>query len=68
VRQGARRIASTSGYDQLDTVAFHNADDGSLALLVVNSAKAPRQFAVRIGQRSFDYTLPAASVATFTWK
>jgi glucosylceramidase len=68
VRQGARRIASTSGYDQLDTVAFRNADDGSLVLLVVNSAKTPRQFAVRIGQRSFDYTLPAASVATFTWK
>ncbi|OFA05922.1 glycoside hydrolase family 30 beta sandwich domain-containing protein [Duganella sp. HH101] len=70
VRQGARRIASTSGYDQLDTVAFRNADDGSVALLVVNSAKAPRSFAVRLapGQRSFSYTLPAASVATFTWK
>ncbi|WP_332856072.1 glycoside hydrolase family 30 protein [Duganella sp. S19_KUP01_CR8] len=70
VRQGARRIASSSGYNELDTVAFRNADDGSVALLVVNSAKAPRSFAVRLapGQRSFSYTLPAASVATFTWK
>lgn len=68
VRQGARRIASTSGYDQLDTVAFRNADDGSLVLLVSNSASAPRRFAVRVGIRSFDYTLPAASVATFAWK
>ncbi|RFP24259.1 glycosyl hydrolase [Duganella sp. BJB488] len=70
VRQGARRIASTSGYDDLDTVAFRNADDGSVALLVVNSAKTPRSFAVRLapGQRSFSYTLPAASVATFTWQ
>ena len=68
VRQGARRIASTSGYQQLDTVAFRNADDGSVALLVVNSAKQPRSFAVRVGQRSFDYTLPATSVATFSWQ
>jgi glucosylceramidase len=68
VRQGARRIYSSSGYDQLDTVAFRNADDGSVALLVVNSAKEPRSFAVRVGQRSFSYKLPAASVATFTWK
>jgi glucosylceramidase len=68
VRQGARRIYSSSGYDQLDTVAFRNADDGSVALLVVNSAKEERSFAVRVGQRSFSYRLPAASVATFTWK
>lgn len=68
VRQGARRIYSSSGYDQLDTVAFRNADDGSVALLVVNSAKEERSFAVRVGQRSFSYRLPAASVATFTWR
>lgn len=68
VRQGARRIYSSSGYDQLDTVAFRNADDGSVALMVVNSAKEERGFAVRVGQRSFSYRLPAASVATFTWK
>ena len=68
VRQGARRIYSSSGYDQLDTVAFRNADDGSVALLVVNSAKQERSFAVRVGQRSFSYRLPAASVATFTWR
>jgi glucosylceramidase len=67
VRPGARRIASSSGYDGLDTVAFRNADDGSIALLVANSARQPRHFAVRLKGRSFSYTLPAASVATFTW-
>ena len=67
VRPGARRIASSSGHDDLDTVAFRNADDGSVALIVANSAKQAREFSVRVGARSFRYALPAASVATFTW-
>jgi glucosylceramidase len=67
-RPGPRRIYSSSGYDELDTVAFRNADDGSVALIVVNSAKEERGFDVRVGQRSFSYRLPPASVATFTWK
>lgn len=66
VRPGARRIASSSGHDGLDTVAFRNADDGSVALLVANAAQQ-REFSVRVGGRSFRYTLPAGSVATFTW-
>lgn len=68
VRPGARRIASSSGHDNLDTVAFRNADDGSIALLVANSAKQARPFSVRVGGRNFRYALPAGSVATFTWK
>lgn len=68
VRPGARRIASSSGHDGLDTVAFRNADDGSVALLVANPGKQARAFSVRVKGRSFGYTLPAASVATFTWK
>jgi glucosylceramidase len=68
VRPGARRIASSSGHDDLDTVAFRNADDGSVALIVANSAKQERKFSVRVGARSFRYALPAGSVATFTWK
>ncbi|MDB5755668.1 MAG: glycosyl hydrolase [Massilia sp.] len=66
VRPGARRIASTSGEGGLDTVAFRNTD-GSIALLVANPAATPSALSVRVGQRSFGYTLPASSVATFTW-
>jgi glucosylceramidase len=66
VRPGARRIASSSGRGGLDTVAFRNTD-ASIALLVANPAASPSAFSVRVGQRSFGYTLPAGSVATFTW-
>jgi glucosylceramidase len=67
VRPGAQRIASTSGYDELDTVAFRHPDDGSVVLLVANSGQAARDFSVRSGARAFNYRLPARSVATFTW-
>jgi glucosylceramidase len=66
VRPGARRIASSSGYEGMETVAFRNTD-GSIALLVANSAAKARAFSVRVGRRSFAYTLLAGSVATFTW-
>lgn len=68
VRPGAHRIASSESGDDVDNVAFLNADDGSLVLLVANSAKQARRFSVGQGDRSFDYTLPARSVATFVWK
>ncbi|MGZ3272039.1 MAG: glycoside hydrolase family 30 protein, partial [Croceibacterium sp.] len=66
VLPGARRIASTSGRGGIDTVAFRN-PDGAIALLAANPAPQPRAIAVRIGARGFGYTLPANSVATFTW-
>ncbi|MFL6674745.1 MAG: glycoside hydrolase family 30 protein [Massilia sp.] len=66
VRPGARRIASDSGFGDLENVAFRNTD-GSIALLVANAARAPRTFSVRVGKQNFRYTLPASSVATFTW-
>jgi glucosylceramidase len=66
VLPGARRIASTSGSGGLDTVAFRN-PDGAIALLVANPADKPQAFSVRVGARSFGYTLPGDSVATFTW-
>jgi glucosylceramidase len=66
VLPGARRIASTSGRGGIDTVAFRN-PDGVIALLVANPADKPRKVAVRVGAKSFGYTLPAGSVATFTW-
>ena len=68
VRPGAQRIASTESGGDLDNVAFRNADDGSLVLLVTNSAKQARRFSVGKGDRRFTYTLPPRSLATFVWK
>ncbi|WP_229490874.1 glycoside hydrolase family 30 protein [Pseudoduganella namucuonensis] len=67
VLPGAWRVASSAGRDGVDNAAFEN-PDGTLALLVVNSAQEPRRFQVRAAGRGYGYTLPAASVATFTWR
>lgn len=73
VLPGAVRIASTEpksegkGSEPLSNVAFRN-PDGSIALLVANGAAAPRTFAVRVGAQAFQATLPASSMATFTWR
>jgi glucosylceramidase len=71
VRPGAVRIASTSfgttGWNgQIQDVAFRN-PDGSTALIVHNQHFDVRTFAVSVGGRTFEYTLPARAVATFTW-
>jgi len=67
VRPGARRIASTSGTAGLESVAFRNSDDGSKALIVVNTEVQDRAFTVLWGNQSFRYTLPAGAVVTFFW-
>lgn len=67
VRPGAKRIASTTGVDSLETVAFRNADDGSTVLIVVNSGKLGRTFAVRSAGQSFRFTLPPGAVTTLRW-
>jgi glucosylceramidase len=67
VHPGARRVASTTGVDSLETVAFRNADDGSKVLIVLNTGAAERTFAVRSSGRSFRFTLPARAVATLRW-
>jgi len=67
VRPGARRIASTSGVAGVQSVAFRNADDGSKALIVVNTAAQDRAFTVLWGNQSLRYTLPAGAVVTFVW-
>lgn len=71
VRPGARRIASTSfgttGWNgQIMDVAFRN-PDGSTALVVHNENDDPRSFAVNVGDRTFEYTLPGGALSTFTW-
>lgn len=68
VRPGARRIGSTSGIEGLESVAFRNSDDGSKAVIVVNTAAAERRFAVRWAGRSVRYTIPARAVVTFWWR
>ena len=67
VRPGARRIASTSGIAGLESVAFRNGDDGSKALIVVNTEVQDRAFTVLWDNQSFRYTLPAGAVVTFFW-
>ena len=68
VRPGAKRIASTTDVDSLETVAFRNGDDGSTVLIVVNTGKLGRTFAVRSGGRSFRFTLSPGAVVTFRWQ
>lgn len=68
VRRGAERVASSSGIDGVESVAFRNADDGSLVLIVANTADAPRRFSVQQGAQRFAYELPARSAATFGWQ
>ncbi len=67
VRPGAHRIESSTGVDRLETVAFQNSDDNSIVLIVLNSAANSRRFSVTFGDRSFEQTMPGASVATFVW-
>lgn len=67
VRPDAYRVASTATTAGLDNVAFHNTDDGSVVLIVVNSNPQPTTFVVSQQDQRFSYTQPARSVATFRW-
>ena len=65
---GAHRIDSnTFGAGSIEDVAFQN-PDGSIVLLVLNSASSAGAFAVSFKGQSFNYNLPAGAVATFSWK
>jgi glucosylceramidase len=65
---GAHRIDSnTFGAGSIEDVAFQN-PDGSIVLLVLNSASSAGRFTVSCKGQSFNYTLPAGAVATFSWK
>ena len=72
VQPGAVRIASTSfgttGWNgQVMDVAFRD-PDGTTVLVAHNEADNPQAVGVREGDEGFTYTLPAYSLATFTWK
>ncbi len=65
---GAYRINSnTFGAGSIEDVAFQN-PDGSIVLLVLNSATSAGTFAVSSNGQTFNYTLPAGALATFDWK
>lgn len=65
-RPGAVRIES-SAPTGLETVAFRNVDDGSIALIVLNSTAVASRFSVRMRGRSFAASLPGGGVATLVW-
>lgn len=67
VRAGAQRIASSAGSDGLDNVAFRNADDGSIVLIVNNSAASDKRFSVRAAGLTVQLSLARESVATYVW-
>jgi glucosylceramidase len=68
VKPGAVRIGSnTFGSGNIEDVAFQN-PDGSTAMVVLNSnTSRSSTFGVDENGSSFNYTLPAGAVATFTW-
>lgn len=68
VRSGAVRIASSPGGDGIDTVAFRNADDGSVVLALSNSAPEDRLLTLRLEGRHSTLRLPRESVATVVWR
>ncbi|QUQ72507.1 RICIN domain-containing protein [Kutzneria sp. CA-103260] len=66
VKPGAVRINSTAqSQGGIENVAFRN-PDGTIALVAVNSG-GTQNFQVSYGGQSFGYTMPAGSMATFTW-
>ena len=65
---GAVRIASnTFGAGSIEDVAFQN-PDGSIVLVALNSSSSTQAFTVNWQIKTFNYSLPAQSVATFEWK
>ena len=62
VQPGARRVASNSS----KSVAFTNPDH-SLVLIAYNDGAAAVDYRFRWYGKSFDYSLPARSVVTFSW-
>jgi glucosylceramidase len=67
VLPGAVRIESSTTVKGIATVAFQNAHDGTVVLVVVNSKTAVQRVAVKQDQIRFQSTLPPRSVATFVW-
>lgn len=68
VLPGAVRVESTMTDDKgLANVAFQNASDGSIVLVMVNSNVKAFPVSVVQDKTRFEYTMPPESVATFVW-
>ncbi|WP_255367142.1 glycoside hydrolase family 30 beta sandwich domain-containing protein [Dyella sp. OK004] len=67
VLPGAVRVESTATDKGIDNVAFQNATDGSIVLVIVNSNADTRRVSVAEGLTRFEYMMPPQSVATFVW-
>lgn len=68
VQAGSYRIDSNSfGSGSIEDVAFKN-PDGSIVVVVLNSASNPNAFNLTWRGQNISYTLPAGSVATFVWQ
>jgi glucosylceramidase len=63
----AVRVGSSATDKGIDNVAFQNAADDSIVLVMVNSNTDARHVSVAEGQTRFEYTMPPQSVATFVW-
>ena len=67
VRPGARRVASSSDVDSVQSVAFRNGDDGSKVLIVLNTARVERTVIVQWKNESFSFVVPAGAAVTCHW-
>ena len=69
VLPGAVRVRSTdTDADKgIANVAFQNATDGSIVLVMVNVRAKSRPVSVVQGKTRFEYTVPAESVVTLVW-
>jgi glucosylceramidase len=66
IHPGAVRIAAIAGDKDLQTVAYQNLD-GTLALLVLNSAPHDVHLDVQWHGQNATYDAPARSLLTFSW-
>jgi glucosylceramidase len=69
VLPGALRVKSTDTDKEkgVANVAFQNAIDGSVVMVMVNINKEARRVSVTEGTSRFEYEMPAESVATLVW-
>jgi glucosylceramidase len=67
VLPGAVRVGSSETDKMINNVAFRNASDESVVLVMVNSHTDARRVTVTQGPVGFQYTMPPQSVATFVW-
>jgi glucosylceramidase len=67
VLPGAVRVGSSETDKIINNVAFRNASDESVVLVMVNSHTDARRVTVTQGPAGFQYTMPPQSVATFVW-